>query len=270
MTAVLGRYPAPTNECGGSQGWLSATVDGARVVYRVMQPGEQQTIAVHDEAVLRIGNPAAFTFLINGKAGRSLGPGNEPVTLDTSRRRTIGNSWVPECNGRQRPPANQRTVRSGLRSFRFHVALLAETSAGRAPPWASAKPGFRGRTLHGRRVGRKPARLRGRRSFHSFGFCARRIMVLTSVGMRRCQLKRGNLGGEVHRHLRPLQLNVAETIYEGASSLNTFPNRGRIGKRPGSRELVFEPYILVDRGRDWKGPPVLRLLCWDVKNLQLK
>jgi addiction module RelE/StbE family toxin len=40
---------------------------------------------------------------------------------------------------------------------------------------------------------------------------------------------------------------VAETIYEGASSLMTFPNRGRIGRHRGSRELIFEPYILVYR-----------------------
>jgi toxin ParE1/3/4 len=40
---------------------------------------------------------------------------------------------------------------------------------------------------------------------------------------------------------------VAETIYEGASSLKTFPNRGRIGRHRGSRELIFEPYILVYR-----------------------
>ena len=40
---------------------------------------------------------------------------------------------------------------------------------------------------------------------------------------------------------------VAETIYEGASSLKTFPNRGRPGMRLGSREMIFEPYILVYR-----------------------
>jgi toxin ParE1/3/4 len=40
---------------------------------------------------------------------------------------------------------------------------------------------------------------------------------------------------------------VAETIYEGASGLKTFPNRGRIGRHRGSRELIFEPYILVYR-----------------------
>lgn len=62
--------------------WLSATVDGRRVVYRVMQPGERHTIEVHKEAVLRVGNPAAFAFSINGKTGQLLSPGNQPVTLD--------------------------------------------------------------------------------------------------------------------------------------------------------------------------------------------
>lgn len=40
---------------------------------------------------------------------------------------------------------------------------------------------------------------------------------------------------------------VATEIYEGASSLATFPNRGRSGKRAGSRELVFPPFVLVYR-----------------------
>lgn len=40
---------------------------------------------------------------------------------------------------------------------------------------------------------------------------------------------------------------IAQAIYEGASSLATLPNRGRPGKFPGSRELVFPPNILVYR-----------------------
>ena len=61
--------------------WLSATVDGTRDVYRLMQPGEQHTIEVHDEAVLHVGDPAAFAFSINGSAGRVLGRLGEPVTV---------------------------------------------------------------------------------------------------------------------------------------------------------------------------------------------
>ena len=42
---------------------------------------------------------------------------------------------------------------------------------------------------------------------------------------------------------------VARAIYDGATSLQTFPERGRLGRRPGSRELIFLPwpYILVYR-----------------------
>jgi cytoskeleton protein RodZ len=95
--ATTAGSPEPTTAASGgelfhvdirSQGpcWLSATVDGARVVYRLMQPGEQQTIEVHDEAVLRVGNPAAFTFSINGMAGRSLGQADEAVTVHITKQ----------------------------------------------------------------------------------------------------------------------------------------------------------------------------------------
>jgi addiction module RelE/StbE family toxin len=42
---------------------------------------------------------------------------------------------------------------------------------------------------------------------------------------------------------------LARTIYDAASSLDTFPNRGRIGRVEGTRELVLAPlpYILVYR-----------------------
>jgi cytoskeletal protein RodZ len=66
--------------------WLSAPSDGTRVVYRLMQPGEQQTIEVHDEAVLRVGDPAAFAFSINGMSGHLLGRAGEAVTVHISRQ----------------------------------------------------------------------------------------------------------------------------------------------------------------------------------------
>jgi len=42
-------------------------------------------------------------------------------------------------------------------------------------------------------------------------------------------------------------LRVARTIYNGVDSLRTFPRRGRIGRTPGTRELLFVPlpYIAV-------------------------
>jgi cytoskeletal protein RodZ len=66
--------------------WLSATVDGSRVVYRLMESGEQQTIDAHDEAVLRVGDPSAFAFSIDGLAGRSLGRPGEAVTVRITKQ----------------------------------------------------------------------------------------------------------------------------------------------------------------------------------------
>jgi toxin ParE1/3/4 len=42
---------------------------------------------------------------------------------------------------------------------------------------------------------------------------------------------------------------VAEIIYSRCASLENFPDRGRIGRIPGTRELVFAPlpYIVVYR-----------------------
>jgi len=71
-----------------SQGvcWLSATSDGKRVVYRLMQPGERQTIEMRDEIVLRVGDPAAFAFSINGMSGSSLGRAGKAVTVHITRQ----------------------------------------------------------------------------------------------------------------------------------------------------------------------------------------
>jgi toxin ParE1/3/4 len=41
--------------------------------------------------------------------------------------------------------------------------------------------------------------------------------------------------------------DVIKTLYDGCSALSVFPNRGRIGRMQGRRELVFAPlpYIAV-------------------------
>jgi uncharacterized protein DUF4115 len=61
--------------------WVSATVDGETIVYRLMQEGERQSIPDGNDVVLRIGDPAAFTFSVNGAPGRSLGQAGTPATV---------------------------------------------------------------------------------------------------------------------------------------------------------------------------------------------
>lgn len=60
--------------------WVEVIVDGKRVVYRTMQPGERETIAAR-EIALRVGDPAAFSYTINGRPGRPLGPAGTPVSV---------------------------------------------------------------------------------------------------------------------------------------------------------------------------------------------
>jgi len=61
--------------------WVEATVDGRRLVYRLMQTGERQAIEYQREIVLRVGDPGAFTYTINGKAGEPIGAAGVPVTV---------------------------------------------------------------------------------------------------------------------------------------------------------------------------------------------
>ncbi len=67
---------APTGPC-----WISATADGQRVAYGVLQSGDRRTIAVHEGLELRVGDPATFGYTINGVPGRVLGRPAEPVTV---------------------------------------------------------------------------------------------------------------------------------------------------------------------------------------------
>jgi cytoskeleton protein RodZ len=61
--------------------WVEAVVDGRRLVYRLMLPGERQTLESAREIVLRVGDPAALTYSINGTTGEPLGRAGIPVTV---------------------------------------------------------------------------------------------------------------------------------------------------------------------------------------------
>jgi cytoskeletal protein RodZ len=71
----------PRGEC-----WISATVDGRLVVYRLMAPGERATLDARDEIRLRVGDAGAFSYVINGTQGRSLGVHGQAVTIHITKR----------------------------------------------------------------------------------------------------------------------------------------------------------------------------------------
>jgi cytoskeletal protein RodZ len=61
--------------------WLAVSADGSPVFARLLKPGEQETVQANDELVLRVGDPGALSFSINGKPGRALGPAGQPVSV---------------------------------------------------------------------------------------------------------------------------------------------------------------------------------------------
>jgi hypothetical protein len=65
--------------------WVMATADGTQVLARLLRSGEQQTISVNDELTLRVGDPGALVYSINGRAGRPLGRAGEPVNVRITR-----------------------------------------------------------------------------------------------------------------------------------------------------------------------------------------
>jgi hypothetical protein len=85
--AVTATFTGPLQIELNPQGpcWVVATVDGERVLARLLQPGERQTLAISDEAVLRIGDPGVLTISINGRSGRTLGPPGQPVNVTITK-----------------------------------------------------------------------------------------------------------------------------------------------------------------------------------------
>lgn len=62
------------------ESWVSLTVDGERVLSRIMQAGEEESYEADDEITLNIGNAGQFDFDINGQEARSLGGRGEVAT----------------------------------------------------------------------------------------------------------------------------------------------------------------------------------------------
>jgi len=67
---------APTADC-----WVSVTVDGKKVLARVVVAGEKQAYTVTKDATVEIGDAGSFAYSINGKPGKPLGDKGQVKTL---------------------------------------------------------------------------------------------------------------------------------------------------------------------------------------------
>lgn len=61
--------------------WVQVTADDQPRLQRLLNPGEHEAIVAHEAVTLRVGDPAAFSFSVNGAPGRSLGEAGRAVTL---------------------------------------------------------------------------------------------------------------------------------------------------------------------------------------------
>jgi len=70
----------PTGDC-----WVDLTVDGARVMSRLMRSGEKDVREVRNSAVVEVGDAGAFAFSINGRPGKPLGVAGQVRTLTLTK-----------------------------------------------------------------------------------------------------------------------------------------------------------------------------------------
>jgi cytoskeleton protein RodZ len=66
--------------------WVAGSIDGTAAIARLMKAGEREQFDVHDRAALRIGDPSAFSFTLNGVPGRVVGTAHTAVNLTFDRQ----------------------------------------------------------------------------------------------------------------------------------------------------------------------------------------
>ncbi|MBA2302462.1 MAG: helix-turn-helix domain-containing protein [Acidobacteria bacterium] len=65
--------------------WVTATADGERAIYRLLQPGERVTVEGRNELTFRVGNAGAFEYSLNGAPGKSVGRRGEVREVQVTR-----------------------------------------------------------------------------------------------------------------------------------------------------------------------------------------
>jgi hypothetical protein len=65
--------------------WVTGAADGKRVLYRLLAPGERVKVEARHNVAFRVGDAAAFTYTINGVAGKPIGGPGEVRDVLISR-----------------------------------------------------------------------------------------------------------------------------------------------------------------------------------------
>ncbi len=65
--------------------WVVASADGTQVLAKLLRDGEQRTLSANADVTMRVGNPGALSYAINGQPGRTLGAPGQPVDVRITR-----------------------------------------------------------------------------------------------------------------------------------------------------------------------------------------
>ena len=65
--------------------WVVASADGTQILAKLLRDGEQRTVSANEAVTLRVGNPGALSYAINGQPGRTLGAPGQPVDVRITR-----------------------------------------------------------------------------------------------------------------------------------------------------------------------------------------
>ena len=61
--------------------WVGAVADGQPALARLLQPGDTETLTAQRDIVLRVGDPGALSYSVNGRAGQPLGVAHVAATV---------------------------------------------------------------------------------------------------------------------------------------------------------------------------------------------
>jgi hypothetical protein len=79
--AAIGQSPLRVELRADRECWISATVDGRVVLTRLLKAGDHETLMANETVTLRVGEPGALRYSINGRPGEPLGQPGQPVTV---------------------------------------------------------------------------------------------------------------------------------------------------------------------------------------------
>ena len=66
--------------------WVTGTADGKRVLFRMLQPGEEVTLEARESMTFRLGDAGAFTYALNGVPAKPPGRDGEVREFVINRR----------------------------------------------------------------------------------------------------------------------------------------------------------------------------------------